>query len=62
MVFPELLVNKSVKISKNLGEILQNVSKFVQNHVLRYLQFTVILVVLSPSYLHFYSNQALGWL
>ena len=48
MVFPD-----QVKISKNLGEVLQNVSKFAQNQVPRYLQFSVILVVLSPSYLHF---------
>ena len=43
MAFPELLVKKSGQ--NIIGEVLQNVSKFAQNHVLRYLQFIVILVV-----------------
>ena len=61
MVFPELTGEEiRSKYQKNLGEVLQNVSKFAQNHILRYLQFSVILVVLSPSYLHFNSNQALN--
>ena len=44
MAFPELLVKKSGQNIKKPREVLQNVSKFAQNHVLRYLQFSVILV------------------